>query len=186
MRRAVHLGLNRQELINKALDGAGVPCAMLDPKLVGEAALPLAEVEKIPGCRPNKDQDIAEAEKLVKKHHPNGIDIEMAFRQVGNYSDRSQPWPHSSPDRHPRHAEDPRERGGIRGVRQGRLHADHRAGPRDGRHDPSDPFSLIWTTQGGSNYGKGSDRSSTSWRNAGQATNKAERAKLYHEAQRTS
>ena len=63
---------------------------MLDPKLVGEAALPLAEVEKIPGCRPNKDPDIAEAEKLVKKHHPNGIDIEMAFRQVGNYSDRSQ------------------------------------------------------------------------------------------------
>ena len=37
-----------------------------------------------------KEQDIAEAEKLVKKHHPNGIDIEMAFRQVGNYSDRSQ------------------------------------------------------------------------------------------------
>jgi len=48
-----------------ARDGAGVPCAMLDPKLVGEAALPLAEVEKIPGCRPNKEQDIAEAEKLV-------------------------------------------------------------------------------------------------------------------------
>ena len=41
MRRAVHLALNRQELIGKALDGAGVPCAMLDPKLVGEAALPL-------------------------------------------------------------------------------------------------------------------------------------------------
>ena len=90
MRRAVHLALNRQELIGKALDGAGVPCAMLDPKLVGDAALPIAEIEKLPGCRAQKDQDLAEAEKLVKKHQPNGIDIEMAFRQVGNYSDRSQ------------------------------------------------------------------------------------------------
>ena len=135
MRRAVHLALNRQELIGKALDGAGVPCAMLDPKLVGDSALPLAEVEKIPGCRAQKEQDIAEAEKLVKKHHPNGIDIEMAYRQVGNYSDRSQlVAAQLRQDRHPRHAEDARERGGLRGVRQGRLHDDHRPGPRDGRH----------------------------------------------------
>jgi peptide/nickel transport system substrate-binding protein len=186
MRRAVHLALNRQELINKALDGAGVPCAMLDPKLVGEAALPLAEVEKIPGCRPNKEQDIAEAEKLVKKHHPNGIDIEMAFRQVGNYSDRSQLVAAQL------------RRIGIRGTLKTHesaagyaafgkgdftlITAQDRA--MDGT-DPSDPFSLIWTTQGGSNYGKWSDPKFDELAERGlKATSKAERAKLYHEAQR--
>ena len=44
----------------------------------------------MPGCRQPKEQDIAEAEKLVEKHHPNGLDIEMALRQVGNYLDRAQ------------------------------------------------------------------------------------------------
>jgi len=186
MRRAVHLALNRQELINKALDGAGVPCAMLDPKLVGEAALPLAEVEKIPGCRPNKDQDIAEAEKLVKKHYPNGIDIEMAFRQVGNYSDRSQLVAAQL------------RRIGIRGTLKTHESASGYAAfgkgdftlitaqdrAMDGT-DPSDPFSLIWTTQGGSNWGKWSDPKFDELAERGlKATGKAERAKLYQEAQR--
>jgi peptide/nickel transport system substrate-binding protein len=186
MRRAVHLALNRQELIGKALDGAGVPCAMLDPKLVGESALPLAEVEKIPGCRANKEQDIAEAEKLVKKHYPNGIDIEMAYRQVGNYTDRSQLVAAQM------------RKIGIRGTLKthesaagyaafgkgdfAMITAQDRA--MDGT-DPSDPFSLIWTTQGGSNWGKWSDPKFDDLAERGlKATNKAERAKIYHEAQR--
>ncbi|MBM4441293.1 MAG: hypothetical protein FJ027_12825 [Candidatus Rokubacteria bacterium] len=186
MRRAVHLALNRQELIAKALDGAGVPCAMLDPKLVGDAALPLAEVEKMPGCRPNKEQDLAEAEKLVKKHYPNGIDIEMAYRQVGNYTDRSQLVAAQL------------RRVGIRGTLKvhesaagfaafGKgdftlITAQDRA--MDG-NDPGDPFSLIWTTQGGSNYGRFSDPKLDELAEKGlRATNKAERAKVYHEAQR--
>src|SRR5687768_16733804 len=186
MRRAVHLALNRQELIGKALDGAGVPCAMLDPKLVGDSALPLDEVEKIPGCRPQKDADIAEAEKLVKKHHPNGLDIEMAYRQVGNYTDRSQLVAAQL------------RKIGIRGTLKTHesaagyaafgkgdftlITAQDRA--MDGT-DPSDPFSLIWTTQGGSNWGKWSDAKFDDLAERGlKATNKAERAKIYHEAQR--
>jgi peptide/nickel transport system substrate-binding protein len=186
MRRAVHLALNRQELIGKALDGAGVPCAMLDPKLVGPAALPLEEVEKIPGCRSQKDQDIAEAEKLVKKHHANGVDIEMAYRQVGNYTDRSQLVAAQL------------RRIGIRGTLKvhesaagyaafGKgdftmITAQDRA--MDGT-DPGDPFSLIWVTQGGSNYGKWSDPKFDEIADrALKETDKAKRAKLYHDAQR--
>jgi len=90
MRRAVFLAVDRQEMVSKALEGAGVPCALLDPKLVGDFALPLDEVNKTPGCRQSKDQDIAEAKKLVEKHHPNGVDVEVAVRQVGNYVDRAQ------------------------------------------------------------------------------------------------
>jgi peptide/nickel transport system substrate-binding protein len=159
---------------------------MLDPKLVGEAALPLAEVEKIPGCRPQKDQDIAEAEKLVKKHHPNGIDIEMAFRQVGNYSDRSQLVAAQL------------RKIGIRGTLKTHESAAGYAAFGKGDFtlitaqdramdstDPADPFSLIWTTQGGSNYGKWSDPKLDELADRGlKETDKAKRAKLYHDAQR--
>ncbi len=90
LRRAVFLALDRQELVGKGLEGAGVPCAVMDPKLVGAFALPLEEIMKTPGCRQPKDQDVAEAKKLVEKHHPNGLDIEVAVRTVGNYTDRGQ------------------------------------------------------------------------------------------------
>src|SRR3990167_4536074 len=90
MRRAVKLGIDRQELVAKSLEGAGVPCGILDPKLVGDYALPLDEVNKLPGCRQPKDQDVAEAKRLVEKHHPGGLDIEVATRSVGNYADRAQ------------------------------------------------------------------------------------------------
>ena len=90
LRRAVFLALDRQELVGKTLEGAGVPCALLDPKLVGDFTLPLEEVQKLPGCRQAKDQDVAEAKRLVEKHHPNGLDIEVAVRTVGNYADRAQ------------------------------------------------------------------------------------------------
>ncbi len=90
MRRAVFLAIDRQELVAKGLEGAGVPCGILDPKLVGDFALPLEEVQKVPGCRQPKDQDLAEAKRLVEKYHPNGLDIEVAVRQVGNYVDRAQ------------------------------------------------------------------------------------------------
>jgi peptide/nickel transport system substrate-binding protein len=188
MRRAVHLALNRQELITKALDGAGVPCAMLDPKLVGEAALPLPELERMPGCRTGagKEQDIAEAEKLVKKHHPNGIDIEMAFRQVGNYSDRSQLVAAQL------------RRIGIRGTLKSHESAAGFAAFGKGDFtlltsqdramdstDPGDPFSLIWTTQGGSNYGKWSDPKLDELADrALKETDRAKRAKMYQDLQR--
>src|SRR5439155_273864 len=90
LRRAVNLAIDRQELVAKVLEGAGVPCALLDPKLVGDFALPLEEVTRLPGCRQPKDADLAEARRLVDKHHPGGLDIEVAVRTVGNYVDRAQ------------------------------------------------------------------------------------------------
>ena len=90
MRRAVHLGLNRQALFKKAFEGVGTPCAILDPKLYGDAALPMSEVNAIPGCRPDKSADLAEAKKLVEKHYPGGVDVEIVTRTVGNYVDRIQ------------------------------------------------------------------------------------------------
>jgi peptide/nickel transport system substrate-binding protein len=133
LRRAVNLAIDRQELVAKALEGAGVPCAILDPKLVGDFALPLDEVAKAPGCRQPKEQDIAEAKKLVEKHHPGGLDIEIATRAVGNYVDRSQVviaqlrkiGIRGTLKTH-------EERGRLRRLRQGRLHHHRHPGPRHG------------------------------------------------------
>jgi ABC-type transport system substrate-binding protein len=52
LRRAVNLAIDRQELVTKAMEGAGVPCAVLEPKLVGDFALPLDEINKLPGAQP--------------------------------------------------------------------------------------------------------------------------------------
>ena len=186
LRRAVHLALDRQELIGKALEGAGVPCAMLDPKLVGEFALPLADVEKLPGCRAPKDQDMAEAEKLVKKHHPNGLDIEIAFRQVGNYADRAQLVTAQL------------RKVGIRGTIKAHESAAGYAAFGKGDFtiiatqdramdstDPADIFSFIWTKEGGSNFARWSDPKVDELADrAIKEVDKAKRVKMYQDLQR--
>ncbi|MEK6709007.1 MAG: ABC transporter substrate-binding protein [Nitrospinota bacterium] len=91
MRKAVRLALNPQEVIAKVFEGAGTPCSLLDPKLYGDYALPQEEVLKAPGCNPaTKERDIEEARRIVLKHHPNGVEIEVATRTVADYVDRSQ------------------------------------------------------------------------------------------------
>ena len=87
-----------------------------------------------PAAASPRTQDIAEAKKLVEKHHPNGLDVEVAVRQVGNYvGPRRSSWSPSSARSASAAPEDPRERGGLRGLRQGRLHDHRHPGPRDGR-----------------------------------------------------
>ena len=186
MRRAVFLAIDRQELITKALEGAGVPCAILDPKLVGEFALPLEEVAKTPGCRQAKDADLAEAEKLVKKHHPNGIDIEIAVRQVGNYVDRAQLVIAQL------------RKIGIRGTLKTHESAAGYASFGKGDFqmiatqdramdgiDPGDVFHVVYHTNAGSNYAQLSDpKADDLIDRAAKETNKDKRKQLYHELQR--
>jgi len=90
LRRAVFLVLNRQELIRKAYDNLGLPCVVLDPQIYGDFALPAAEVTATPGCRQPKEADIEEARRLVARHHPNGVDIEVVGRAAGNNLDDTQ------------------------------------------------------------------------------------------------
>ncbi len=186
LRRAVFLALDRQELVNKALEGAGVPCALLDPLLVGDFALPLEEVNKMPGCRQPKDQDIAEAKRLVEKHHPNGLDIEVAVRSVGNYLDRAQLVLAQL------------RKIGIRGTLKSYESAAGFAAwgkgdftmiaTQDRSMDTPDPeslFSVVYTSEAGSNYGRYSDPKVDEL--AGRALRQANRDKrkqLYWELQR--
>ena len=85
LRRAVNLVIDRQELVGQGAGRRGGAVRHPRSQAGGDFALPLEEVAKAPGCRQPKEQDIAEAKKLVEKHHPGGLDIEIATRAVGNY-----------------------------------------------------------------------------------------------------
>jgi peptide/nickel transport system substrate-binding protein len=186
LRRAVSLAVDRQELVGKALEGAGVPCAILDPKLAGDFALPLDEVQKAPGCRQPKDQDLAEAKRLVEKHHPGGLDVEIAVRAVGNYIDRAQLLVAQL------------RKIGIRGTLKTYESAAGYAvfgkgdftviATQDRAMDISDPsgvFHIVYTTEAGSNYGRFSDPKVDELADkALRETNRDKRKQLYWELQR--
>jgi len=186
LRRAVNLAVDRQELVAKALEGAGVPCAILDPKLVGDFALPLDEVAKAPGCRQPKEQDLAEAKKLVEKHYPNGLDVEVAVRQVGNYVDRAQLLVSQL------------RKIGIRGTLKTLESAAGYAAfgkgdftiiaTQDRAMDISEPsaiFHIAYTSQAGSNYGQYSDPKVDDLADrALRESNRDKRKQLYWELQR--
>ncbi len=186
LRRAVNLAIDRQELIAKTLEGAGVPCAVLDPKLVGDFALALEEVSKLPGCRQPKTEDLAEARRLVERHYPNGVDIEAAVRSVGGYLDRAQLVLAQL------------RKIGIRGTLKTYESAAGYAvyGKGDftfiatqdramNTTDPGDVFSLIFTTSAGSNFGRWSDPTVDELAERGlRETNREKRRQTYWELQR--
>ncbi|RMF87989.1 MAG: ABC transporter substrate-binding protein [Nitrospinota bacterium] len=186
MRRAVNLAIDRQALVEKAFEGAGVPCAILDPKLVGEYALPLEEVNQMPGCRQPKDQDIAEAKRIVEKHYPGGLDIEVAVRSVGNYIDRAQLVVSQL------------RKIGIRGkLKTYESAAGYSVygkgnftmiGAQDTAMvfpDPSSPFSILFTTGAGRNWGRWSDPKVDELATKGlRELDPAKRKTIYHELQR--
>jgi len=186
LRRAVNLAIDRQELVAKALEGAGVPCAILDPKLLGDFALPLEEVNRMPGCRQPKEADIAEAKRLVEKHHPNGLDIEVAVRSVGNYVDRAQVVIAQL------------RKIGIRGTLKTHESAAGYAAWGKGDftliatqdrsmdvNDPSGVFHIAYTTASGSNYGRMSDpKVDELAERALKESNHEKRKQLYWELQR--
>ena len=186
MRRAVFLAIDRQELVQKGLEGAGVPCALLDPKLVGDYALPLAEVQKLPGCRQPKDQDIAQAKALVQKHYPNGVDVEVAVRSVGNYLDRAQvllPQLRRIGIR-PR-LKSYESAAGYAVFGKGDFQIIASQDRAMDSPDPASLFSVVYMSTAGSNYGKLAD--ATVDRLATQALGErdhAKRVKLYLELQR--
>jgi peptide/nickel transport system substrate-binding protein len=186
IRRAVHLALNRPALFQKAFEGAGTPCSILDPNLYGDWALPQDEVMKTPGCRADKTADLAEAKKLVQKHYPNGFDFEIVTRTVGNYVDRIQLV-----------AADLKKiglRGTIKTYESAAGYSvygkgDFQAiGTQDTAMfipDPSIVFSILYVEKAGRNWVKWNDAKINKWADqALRETDQAKRRALYHDMQR--
>ena len=67
VRRAIHLALDRQEYLDKVVEGLGIVGAVMDPQIYGDVSLPQADIESRPGIRQPKDEDIAKAKELMKE-----------------------------------------------------------------------------------------------------------------------
>jgi peptide/nickel transport system substrate-binding protein len=165
MRRAVNLAIDRQELVAKTLEGAGVPCALLDPKLVGHFALPLEEVNKLPGCRQPKDQDLAEAKRLVDR-------AQLVLAQLRKVGIRGTLKSYESA-------------AGFAVYGKGDFTFITTQDRAMVTADPGDPFALIYATGAGSNWGKWSDKKVDELVDRGlKEVNGEKRGQIYHELQR--
>ncbi len=155
IRWAVNLAIDRHEIAERAYDGMIIPCAILPREAFGDYGLPMEEVLQSPGCRQPKEADLAEAKRLVAKHYPDGVDIEIAVRSVGNYVDIASLVIQQL------------KKIGIRGkLKTWESAAGFAAWARGDFTligvqatamtfmDPSAPFTLMWTTQSPRNYGK--------------------------------
>lgn len=186
MRRAVHLAIDRTEIFQKIYEGIGSHCTILDPAIYGDFALPRAEVAKFPGCRKDKTADIAEAKRLVAKHYPDGVDIEVVTRAISTYVPRTQLVVAQL------------RKVGIRGkiksydsatgIATYRKGAFTLIGSQDGgvfMPDPHTPFALFFYSKGAFNFGKWNDPMVDRLMDRGlRARTKAERVKIYHQLQR--
>jgi len=77
MRRAVHLAIDRQQIIDAISRGGAEVTGLVPPALAAEGGQSGDDLAKTPGYRQPKDQDIAEAKKLVKEAGYEGVTVEM-------------------------------------------------------------------------------------------------------------
>ncbi len=133
-----------------------------------------------------KDEDLAEAKKLVAKHYPDGIDIEVAVRSVGNYVDIASLVIQQL------------KKVGIRGkLKTWESAAGFAAWARGDFTmigvqatamtfmDPSAPFTLMWTTESPRNYGRMQLTKLDELYDAGlRELDEEKRKAIYHEYQR--
>lgn len=84
VRRAVHLAIDRDEVIKGAHEGAAVISGPLPPAIYTWAALQPEELRRLPGYRQPKDADIAEAKRLLAEAgYPDGF---AATMPISDYS----------------------------------------------------------------------------------------------------
>jgi ABC-type transport system substrate-binding protein len=86
VRRAIHLAVNRQNLI-KAY--AGQELITMDRWIshANDYAMPIAEIEKLPGYRPDKSADIEQAKKLMAEAgYADGFDAELMSADVAPHA----------------------------------------------------------------------------------------------------
>ncbi|MBI2908538.1 MAG: ABC transporter substrate-binding protein [Chloroflexi bacterium] len=83
VRKAVHLGIDRQAAVNILTDGQGTIGGYI-PEAMG--GIPTEELLKKPGYRQPKDADIAEAKRLLAEAgYPNGLKTSVLYRMGGEY-----------------------------------------------------------------------------------------------------
>ncbi len=89
VRRAIHLTVDRQGLMGIIMQGKGV----LNPPAMNGArtgwVIPQEELAKLPGYRQPKEQDIAEAKRLLAEAgYPQGLKFELKYNQTHSRTPR--------------------------------------------------------------------------------------------------
>ncbi|MBI4311500.1 MAG: ABC transporter substrate-binding protein, partial [Chloroflexi bacterium] len=84
LRRAVNLALDRKGYIDAVFNGEGVPVTFVP---TGDIPWFRTEEEiwKMPGYRQPKDQDLAEAKRIMAEEYPKGLDVKLLARDSSNY-----------------------------------------------------------------------------------------------------
>ena len=89
-RKAVHLALDRQEMVKVLAEGVGC----INPPAISCAlkpwAIPDDELLKLPGYRQPKTEDVAEAKRLVKEAGYEGLKLTIQAYGSGDGPDRAQ------------------------------------------------------------------------------------------------
>ncbi len=90
VRRAIHLAIDRQQISQIVTEGV-LQTEVLDSRIYGDQSLPESELMASPGFRQPKDDDIAEAKRLLADAgFPDGFDTTVTARRTGIYVDESQ------------------------------------------------------------------------------------------------
>lgn len=88
VRKAISLAIDRQEAVKSVEQGIGIVAGPIPP---GKWALPEDEISKLPGYRQPKDQDRAEAKKLLAEAgYAAGLKLTLLFRQGAVYENAAQ------------------------------------------------------------------------------------------------
>ncbi|MBI2908205.1 MAG: ABC transporter substrate-binding protein [Chloroflexi bacterium] len=83
VRRALHLLADRPPIIKTAWAGDGVLAVFFVPEPYGKWELPNAEILKLPGYRPDKTGDVADAKRLLAEAgHGTGLSLTLAVRTL--------------------------------------------------------------------------------------------------------
>lgn len=154
VRRAIHLAIDRQDIYKRAYEGSGTPCVILDPQLFPEYALPIEEVNQTPGCRQPKEQDLAEAKRLIDLYAPGGFDLDVVVRALGPfYTDPAQLMIQQLRDIGVRGTLRTMESAaGFAAYARGDFHFIGGQGTLINSPDVHDIFGSIFQSQGGRNY----------------------------------
>ena len=187
IRRAIHLAVDRHDIFARAYEGSGTPCVILDPQLFPDYALPVEEVNQTPGCRQPKDEDLAEAKRLMQQNAPDGFDLDMVVRALGPfYTDPAQPIVQQLRAIGIRGTLRTMESAaGFAAYARGDFHFIGGQGTLINSPDVHDPFSFIFHSKGGCNYSHYPDAKIDELMDQGlRETNPAKRQAIYQELQR--
>ncbi|MDO8531775.1 MAG: ABC transporter substrate-binding protein [Dehalococcoidia bacterium] len=89
VRKAAYLAIDRDAVVKGAHEGAAFISGPLPPAVFKPWALQPDELRKLPGYRQPKDQDVAEAKRLLTEAgYPNGFDAEAPVSEYSPISSR--------------------------------------------------------------------------------------------------